>query len=61
MRLIDADALMERFNQFCEYNCDYTKKQRDIMCSSCGIGCAIDMLDETPTVIPTSEEAANNG
>ena len=43
---IDREALLDRMNNFCEINCDYTKKQRSVMCGSCGIGDAKIMVED---------------
>lgn len=48
-RYIDADRLMERYKATCEIVCQYSKKQRDVMCSACGVGSCIEILEDFPT------------
>jgi len=43
---IEREALLGRMNNFCEINCDYTKKQRSVMCGACGIGDAKIMVED---------------
>jgi len=43
---IEREALLDRMNNFCEINCDYTKKQRSVMCGACGIGYAKIMVED---------------
>ena len=47
-RYVDADRLMERYKATCDIVCQYTKKQRDTMCVSCGLGSAIEVLEDFP-------------
>lgn len=48
-RYIDAEYLMKRYKATCDIVCQYTKKQRYTMCISCGIGSAIEVLEDFPT------------
>lgn len=50
MRLIDADALTKRLIEFCNKNCPYTAKARDIMCGSCFMGLALEAVEDAPTI-----------
>ena len=43
---IEREALLDRMNNFCEINCDYTKNQRSVMCGACGIGDAKIMVED---------------
>ena len=43
---IEREALLDKLNNFCEINCDYTKKQRSVMCGACGIGDAKIMVED---------------
>ena len=52
MRLIDADALTKRLIEFCNKNCPYTAKARDIMCGSCFMGLALETVEDAPTIEP---------
>ena len=49
-RLIDANYVLEKFKNYCENNCIYSKETQNIMCSSCAIGDAIDIVEDTPTM-----------
>ena len=48
-KYIDADRLMERYKATCEIVCQYSKKQRDVMCSACGVGSCVEILEDFPT------------
>ena len=48
-RYIDADALINRFDELCDSVCQYSKKQRDVMCGACPLGCVFDVVDDFPT------------
>lgn len=50
MRLIDADALTKRFVEFCNKNCPYTAKARNVMCGSCFMGLALEAVEDAPTI-----------
>lgn len=50
MRLINGDTLLKRMNELCDLNCPYSITQRDVMCSACLMGDAIDAVDNAPTV-----------
>ena len=52
MRLIDVDALTKRLIEFCNKNCPYTAKARDIMCGSCFMGLALETVEDAPTIEP---------
>lgn len=47
--LIDRQEAIEALNSTCGRVCQYSKKQRSVMCSSCPLGSALDVLDELPT------------
>ena len=49
-RLIDADALMDALDSLCDTVCQYSKVQRSVMCGSCPLGGACDVVDNAPTV-----------
>ena len=49
-RLIDADALTKNLKELCNNNCQYTEKQRDVMCRACLLGDALDAIEDAPTV-----------
>ena len=46
---IDKDKLIDRFDELCNTICQYSKKQRAVMCSSCELGIAFDVVDDFPT------------
>ena len=48
-KYIDANRLMERYKATCDIVCQYSKEQRDTMCVSCGLGSAIEVLEDFPT------------
>lgn len=52
MRLIDGDALTKRLVEFCNKNCPYTAKVRNVMCGSCFMGLALEAVEDAPTIEP---------
>lgn len=50
MRAINADDLIERLDAVCDTSCPYSKKQRSVMCGSCMLGSAFDVVDDMPTL-----------
>lgn len=50
MRLIDENALTKRFVEFCNKNCPYTAKERNVMCGSCFMGLALEAVEDAPTI-----------
>ena len=61
-----ADTL-QSFESYCENNCQYSKKQRDVMCGACMMGDAIEIVENLPPVtpkqrwIPVSERLPEDG
>ena len=51
-RLIDADALTKRLIGFCNNNCPYTAKERNVMCGSCFMGLALEAVEDALTIEP---------
>ncbi len=49
-RLIDANYVLKKFKNYCENNCIYSKETQNIMCSSCAIGDAIDIVEDAPII-----------
>lgn len=49
-KLTDADALMDPLDNLCDRACPYSKIQRSVMCSSCLLGDAIDVVDRASPV-----------
>lgn len=59
-KYIDADKLTKDLERLCDIVCQYSKKQRDVMCRSCPLGDAFELLDNQPAVdiprwIPVTE------
>lgn len=50
MRLIDEDALTKRLVEFCNKNCPYTAKERNVMCDSCFMGLALEAVEDAPPI-----------
>ena len=46
-----ADTL-QSFESYCENNCQYSKKQRNVMCGACMMGDAIEIVENLPSVTP---------
>lgn len=47
---IDRQAAIEALNALCVRECKYSKKTRLVMCSSCELGGAFEVLDDFPSV-----------
>lgn len=52
MSLVDAGAITKRMMAFCDKNCPYTPKARDVMCGACFMGMAMELLEDAPTIEP---------
>ena len=50
MRAIDGDALTKRLVEFCNKNCPYTDKERNVMCGSCFMGLALEAVEDASTI-----------
>lgn len=48
---VSRKTLKKGFEEMCDLNCPYTKKQRHFMCGSCVLGSAFDVLEATPSVM----------
>ena len=44
--------ILQKYDKYCENNCQYSKKQRDVMCGACFMGDAIEMVEDAPSVNP---------
>jgi len=55
-RLGELDKLIDRLNGLCELNCQYSKKQREVMCGACMLGLAFDVIDDAPTILEAQED-----
>lgn len=47
-KYIDADEFAKDLERLCDIVCQYSKKQRDVMCRACTLGDAIELLDNQP-------------
>ena len=50
--LISRQAAIEALDGICDRECEYSKKQRAVMCASCHLGSAFDAIDELPSIAP---------
>lgn len=53
-----ADTL-QSFESYCEKNCQYSKKQRNVMCGACMMGDAIEIVESLPPVTPKPNDSIN--
>lgn len=51
-RLTDADLLTNKLTELCDINCPYTPKEREVMCSACLLGAALEVVEDAPTAEP---------
>ena len=49
---VSRDYVLGRYKEYCNTNCQFSQKQRAIMCSSCMMGDAIMMVEDAPSVQP---------
>ena len=47
-KYIDADEFVKDLDCLCDIVCQYSKKQRYVMCGSCPLGDAFELLDNQP-------------
>ena len=50
--LISKSALVDALNERCESECEYSKKQRSVMCAACYFGSAKEVVESAPTIDP---------
>lgn len=48
-RYIDADALINKLDERCDAICQWTKKEREVMCGACPLATAFDVVEDFPT------------
>lgn len=48
-KCIDREKLIKRLEATCNIVCQYSKAQRFVMCGSCGLGSALEVLEDFPT------------
>lgn len=49
---VSRKVLKDGFTEMCNLICPYTKKQQHVMCGSCLMGTAFDVLEATPPLTP---------
>ena len=54
---VSRQKLKDGFKEMCDLNCPYTEKQQHLMCGSCMMGTAFDVLEATPSVQPEQNDA----
>ena len=47
--LISRQAALDALKERCESECEYSKKQRFVMCSACYLGSAIEVIESLPS------------
>ena len=52
---INRKEYLKKCESYCDANCKYSKQQRDVMCSACMMGDAIEFAEDMPTVYPKSD------
>ena len=50
--LISRQAAIDALNERCESECEYSKKQRSVMCNACYLGSAKEVVENLPTIDP---------
>ena len=50
--LISRQAALDALGERCESECEYSKKQRSVMCDACYLGSAKEVIEEVPTIDP---------
>lgn len=43
--LINRQAVLDALNKHCDVVCQYSKKQRSVMCGACPLGTAFDVIE----------------
>ena len=51
--LIDRQAVLDACQKICDADCEYSKKQRFVMCGACNLGTAIETIEDMPSVTLT--------
>ena len=51
---VSREAVIDALDKHCDIVCEYSKKQRSVMCGACPMGTAFDVIDGLPSVQPTS-------
>ena len=50
---ISRQAAIDALDALCDSECEYSKKQRSVMCKACHLGSALDVVEQLPSVQPT--------
>lgn len=53
--LIERQKILDACQVICDADCPYSKKQRFVICGSCNLGTAIEMIEDMPGVENISE------
>lgn len=48
-RYINADALINKLDERCDAICQWTKKEREVMCGACPMATAFDAVEDFPS------------
>lgn len=59
-KYIDAEQLTKDLERLCDIVCQYSKKQRDVMCGACPLGDAFELLDNQPAADVVEVNAFRN-
>ena len=49
---ISRQAAIEALDALCDRECEYSKKQRSVMCGACHLGSAFDVVEQLPSAQP---------
>ena len=49
---INRQAAIEALDALCDRECEYSKKQRSVMCGACHLGSAFDVVEQLPSAQP---------
>ena len=49
---IERQTVIDALDALCERICQYSKKQRHIMCAACTLGCAFEVIENLPSAQP---------
>ena len=49
---ISRQSTIDALDALCDRECEYSKKQRSVMCGACRLGSAFDVIDELPSAQP---------
>ena len=50
--LISRKAAIDALDALCDRECEYSKKQRSVMCGACHLGSAFDVIEQLPSAQP---------